>query len=348
MEKIPGRTIAGIIMVFSLVTLINFYVFDRLTGLVWQNYPVISLIYALTMSTLIGASFTMRSSTNRDIKLSFMAITSIYGLEFSALAFLLIFELLNTIFIMPQFLSGLAIVLIVSTIAIVSTINAQLIAVKNIQVKFPTNLKLAHLSDIHIGAIHGKKYLGKLVDKTNEQNPDIIAITGDIVSGASNPEPGLFDHLARLKGRVFLVTGNHEFYEDPDEIIKTLPPNVEVLRDKQIQMTGYSIFGIDYGGEQGVTGGRNIDIKPNGPTIVLTHVPQFLPLPKDSIILAGHYHAGQIFPVNFAGYFFVKYFRGIYKENGVTLHVSPGSATWGPPMRFGSRNEITVLELGNN
>ena len=347
MDKIPWRFIVGIIIVFSIVTLVNFYVFDRLTGLLWQNYPWISVIYALTLSILIGAGFMTRASTNKDIKLSFIAVTSIYGLEFSALAFLLIFELLNILFTLPQFLSGLAIVITVASIAIISVINAQLIAVRNIQINFPQKLRLAHLSDIHIGAIHGKKYLGKLVDLTNAQAPDIIAITGDIVSGASNPEPGLFDHLARLKGRVFLVTGNHEFYEGPEEIMKTLPPNVEVLRDAQIEMSGYSIFGMDYGEEQGIVGGREINIESNGPVIVLTHVPQFLPLPKDSIILAGHYHAGQVFPVNFIAPLIVKNLKGIQRKDGITLHVSPGSATWGPPMRFGSRNEITIIQLGN-
>ena len=346
MERIPGRTIAGIILMFSLVTLVNFYVFDRLTGLLWQNHPWISLVYGLALSFLIGAGFMLRSSTNKDIKLSFMTVTSIYALEFSALAFLLIFELINLLFTVSQFLSGLAIVSIVAAIAIVSIVNAQLISVRKINIDFPQNLRLAHLSDIHIGAIHGKKYLGKLVDITNAQNPDIIAITGDIVSGASEPVPGLFDHLARLKGRVFLVTGNHEFYEGPEAIMKTLPPNVEVLRDMRVQMSGYSIFGMDYGEEQGVVGSRNLDIKPNGPTIVLTHVPQFLKLPEQSIILAGHYHAGQIFPVNFVAPLVVKNLKGIHVKDGVTLHVSPGSATWGPPMRFGSRNEITILELG--
>lgn len=334
------------VLLFCIVTLMNFYVFDRLTGLLWQSYGPVSLIYAVVLSSLIGASFLIRSSGGRDISIAFMTVTSIFSLEFSALTFLLIFELVNIITPLPRFPSGLGISVTVLSITIVSLVNARLISVRKVCLDFPENIRLAHISDLHLGTIHGRRYLRRLVDMTNARNPDIVAITGDMTSGAADPEPGLFDDLARLKARVFLVTGNHEYYEGPGEIMRLLPPNVEMLRDDLIEMPGYSIFGMDYTEEQGITSGRDVDISAAGPVIVLTHVPQFLKLPDYSIILSGHYHAGQVFPFNFLGHVFIRYFRGIYRKGRITLHVSSGSATWGPPMRFGSMNEIVILELG--
>jgi hypothetical protein len=143
-----------------------------------------------------------------------------------------------------------------------------------------------------------------------------------------------------------MAPGNHEHYEGMQEILAALPKNIRVLRDEEIRMEGFSIFGLDFTEEQGVSGTRKLDKTFSVPTIVMAHVPQFLKLPEGSIILSGHYHAGQVFPLNWVGNLFIKYFWGIYRENGVTLYVSPGTATWGPPMRFGSRNEIALLELG--
>ncbi|MBT7903597.1 hypothetical protein HN587_07070 [Candidatus Woesearchaeota archaeon] len=61
--------------------------------------------------------------------------------------------------------------------------------------------------------------------------------------------------------------------------------------------------------------------------------------------LAGHTHNGQIFPFNFVVKAVFPHVRGLYKINNLNLYVSPGTGTWGPPMRLGSSNEITVINL---
>jgi predicted MPP superfamily phosphohydrolase len=62
-------------------------------------------------------------------------------------------------------------------------------------------------------------------------------------------------------------------------------------------------------------------------------------------MLSGHTHGGQIFPFTLLVKLFYPYIRGVYEEEGKYLHVSPGTGTWGPPMRLGSNNQITLLEL---
>ncbi|MGZ7210005.1 MAG: metallophosphoesterase, partial [Methanobacterium sp.] len=61
--------------------------------------------------------------------------------------------------------------------------------------------------------------------------------------------------------------------------------------------------------------------------------------------ISGHTHKGQMFPINFLGRLFFTYFNGLYNYNDTKLYVSPGTGTWGPPMRFGSKNEITLIKL---
>lgn len=339
--------VAAFSVAFVIVIAVNFYIFDRMTSLLGLGCFWLSIAYAVALTALLLAGFFVRTSATTVFKVLFVTVTAVYGLEFSALFALIIFEIANLFTELPQFLSGLVIAVFVIVLAIVSAANALTFAVRRIKLPFPVKVKAVHLSDLHIGAVHGEKYLGDIVKTVNSLEPDIVLITGDITSGAPLPESGLFDNLGKLKARTFMATGNHEFYEGVDVILKLLAPtHVEVLRDERAQMGGYSVFGLDYQGEQGIYGARDITIESDEPVIAMAHVPQIMKLPKGSIILSGHYHAGQVFPINFLGRLFIKYFRGVYVENDVTIHVSPGTATWGPPMRFGSRNEITLLELG--
>lgn len=347
MEKYPWRMVAAFAVLFVLVTLVNFYVFNRMTTLLGFDMFWLSLAYAVILTSLLIAGFLVWTSSVRAFKVLFVTVTTIYALEFSAIFGLLIFEILDLFVVVPRLYFGLAILIFVMLLAIVSAANAWTFTVRKIKLNFPVKLKAVHLSDLHIGTVHDEKYLAKVVAAVNTLEPDLIFITGDITSGAPLPETGLFDALGRLKARTFMATGNHEFYEGVDVIQKLLAnTKVELLRDQRVQMTGYSVFGLDYSQEQGMTSARKIEIGGTEPVILLSHVPTLPRLPKGSVVLSGHYHAGQIFPFNFLGRLFLKYFKGIYEENGVTLHVSPGTGTWGPPMRFGSRNEITLIELG--
>jgi predicted MPP superfamily phosphohydrolase len=346
MDRSRLRMAPAFAALYMLVTTVNYYVVARLTGLLDLENKWISLTYAFGLSTLILVGFLFRTSSGRGTKGLFVAVTTVYGLEIAALSALILFEIFNLIFNFPEMLSGQIMLGFVFFIAVVSLINAQMLSVRTIKIPFVRKLRVAQLSDVHIGAVHGKKYLARIVAMVNELKPDFILITGDIVSGAVAPGSSQLENFAKLEAPAYMAPGNHEHYEGMDEIRAALPKNIEILRDQEKKFDGYSIFGLDFVQEQGVSGSRKIEKKFDAPVIVMAHVPQFLDLPEGSIILAGHYHAGQIFPLNWVGGWFIKQFKGIYTEKGVTLYISPGTATWGPPMRFGSRNEVTLLELG--
>lgn len=333
-------------LMFAIVVSVNYYVFDRTAGLLGLGFRWLSIGYALSLAALLLVGFLVRTSSGRGTKGLFVAVTTAYGLEFATLFALLVLEPLDLIFSLPNQEAGVAIVSFVFALAIVSAVNAQLLYVRTIRLPFVRRLRVVQISDIHIGVVHGKRYLAGLVRRVNALKPDLVLITGDIISGAMDPSRTGLDGLAGLEAPAYLAPGNHEFYEGMEGMRAAIPRNVRMLNDEEVDMGRYSIFGLDFLGDQGVSGARELDRNFQKPVIMMAHVPQFLDLPEGSIILSGHYHAGQVFPFNFLGYLFVKNFRGFHRRGGVTLYVSPGTATWGPPMRFGSRNEITLLELG--
>jgi hypothetical protein len=333
-------------LAFVIVTIINFYVFGRMSGLLGLENRFAQLGFAFAMAVLLGVGFFVRTSTVKGTKSLFVVVTSIYGIELIALPALFCYEIVQLIVDVPTLLAGQVILIFVLVIAAVSLVNAQLLVIRKLKLPFARKLRVVHLTDVHIGAAHGRRYLARVVAIVNCLKPDLVLITGDIVSGAVAPGNSRLENFARLESPTYMVPGNHEYYEGVDEIRAALPENVVILRDEEVGFDGYSLFGLDFSQDQGISGARKIDRKFEKPTIAMAHVPQFLDLPAGSIILSGHYHAGQVFPINWLGRFAVKYFRGFYTENSITLYVAPGTATWGPPMRFGSSNEITLFELG--
>ena len=113
---------------------------------------------------------------------------------------------------------------------------------------------------------------------------------------------------------------------------------------------GIQIVGVQYAIEhehlKKTLGKLKIDKKK--PSILLYHMPAEIPAADEkgvSLILSGHTHFGQIFPHTLLVKLVFPYILGLYKLKNMFLYVSPGTGTWGPYMRLGSTNEITVIEL---
>lgn len=86
------------------------------------------------------------------------------------------------------------------------------------------------------------------------------------------------------------------------------------------------------------------------PTILLAHQPwaayQAVNQYNDiDLILSGHTHGGQFFPMHIPIYFYNPFFAGLYKEKETFIYVSSGTYYYSVPLRIGSTPEITVLTL---
>ena len=221
-------------------------------------------------------------------------------------------------------------------------------------------LRIAQLTDIHVGPTIGDGFIEELVRKTNALEPDLIAITGDLVDGSVE---ALADHVAplgRLRARhgVFFVTGNHEYYSGADAWNEHLGSlGIRVLSNEHVTIEhrgaklavagvndwtsgqfghGHDLEGALRGKEQGV------------PVLLLAHQPKHVDLAADhgvALQLSGHTHGGQIVPFNYLVGLVQPYVAGLHDHRGTMLYVSCGTGYWGPPMRLGVPAEITQLEL---
>jgi predicted MPP superfamily phosphohydrolase len=225
-------------------------------------------------------------------------------------------------------------------------------------------LRIAHLSDFHLGTpSRGRRAVERAVDWVAERKPDLVAITGDLLSRPRG-EAELLTLLAKLP-HPYVVLGNHDYaisrdpFSRPVELGRLehgtmLLDSAEVveLRGKRIELAGVdprswhqkqaSAF-EELGPEN-----QRADLR-----ILLCHFPRALdtvPSGRWDLILAGHLHAGQIvLPYGFGKLLLAhpgaRYPEGIFERAGTTMHVSPGLGTTFVPFRFFARPEATELVL---
>lgn len=220
-------------------------------------------------------------------------------------------------------------------------------------------LKIVQLSDVHIGPTIGAGFVQKIVDRVNEQNPDIIVLTGDIGDGKIDKFKDDALPLKDLKAQygVFYVPGNHEYYSNAGAWMKhfsSLGMNVLSNSGKNVIVKGKRIF---IGGIPDPVSGEIMN--PRYPLkdaandsdlrLLLSHRPEVAEeegADKYDLILAGHTHGGQFFPWTIIAYFAHKYYLGLYSFGEKShIYVSAGTGSWGPLVRLGTTPEISVLSL---
>ncbi len=231
--------------------------------------------------------------------------------------------------------------------------------------RLPENLKnfrIAQISDLHIGPTIQSRYVNRVVKKTNEINPDIIVITGDLVDAHTESIKIHLQPLADLKAKygVFYVTGNHEYYWGIQTLLpelKNVGLNILMNTNHVLEVNGSKILlaGIpDPAGSHVSENHRpNIQKARHSPSktdynILLAHRPDPYRFAEDQgfhLQFSGHTHAGQFFPFSLLIPLAHKYYRGLNRHGNLWLYVNPGTGYWGPANRFGVAPEITLATL---
>jgi predicted MPP superfamily phosphohydrolase len=251
------------------------------------------------------------------------------------------------------------------SIALYGYFEAGHIRTERIVVKTPKlpreagTLKIAQISDVHLGMIVRDGRLARILQEVKRADPDIFISTGDLVDAQINRLEGLAEMLREINPRYgkLAVTGNHEFFAGlPQALEFTRKAGFRVLRGEGLTVAGLINFaGVD----DPAGGGRNLskdvtekDLLSGLPrdkfTVLLKHRPE---LDENALGLfdlqaSGHTHQGQIFPFRLLTRLFFPYDGGSFQlPNHSFLHVSRGSGTWGPPIRFLAPPEVTVYEL---
>jgi predicted MPP superfamily phosphohydrolase len=221
-------------------------------------------------------------------------------------------------------------------------------------------LRIVQLTDIHVGPTIGREFIQQMVSTANGLNPDIIAVTGDLVDGSVEKLSHSVAPLADLKARfgTYFVTGNHEYYSDAEAwITKISSLGLRVLRNEHVTVgegeASLHIAGVDdydshrFGHEPSVKNavyGRH----PEKTVLLLAHQPRAFAeaiVHEVDLTLSGHTHAGQMWPWNHAVKVQTEYIVGSFQRGLSQLYVSPGTGYWGPPVRVGTQAEITLITL---
>ncbi|HTQ75127.1 MAG TPA: metallophosphoesterase [Burkholderiales bacterium] len=221
-------------------------------------------------------------------------------------------------------------------------------------------LRIVQITDLHVGATIGAAYVRRVVRMANELAPDLVALTGDMVDGSV---ARLATHVAPLAelvpaGRVFFVPGNHEYYSGADPWIahfRSLGFRVLLNEYAVTQIRGARIV---VGGVTDPAAGRHNEPRPDLAAgrdegsafrLLLAHNPKLAPKAEAAgfdLQLSGHTHAGQFFPWTLAVHLVhAPFVAGLSRIGRTWIYVSAGTGTWGPPVRFGSEPELTLLRL---
>ena len=217
------------------------------------------------------------------------------------------------------------------------------------------NFTIAQISDLHIGPTIRKKYVQKVVEKTNALNASIIALTGDIGDGPVKQYQNDIQPLSKLHAQfgTFYVTGNHEYYwngMDWINVMNDVGMNTLINRAMTVKVKEARVLvaGIPdpvsrVTGDIAVMGQNTADFK-----VLLSHRPGIAKVAEASgfdLQLSGHTHGGQFFPWTIVVKFVHEFSRGLGRLNKMWVYVNVGTGSWGPFLRVGSTTEITLLEL---
>jgi predicted MPP superfamily phosphohydrolase len=231
--------------------------------------------------------------------------------------------------------------------------------------KLPAQVKkltIAQISDVHLGPMVGERRLARIIRLLERVKPDLVVATGDLVDAQMDRLNNLAAMLATLNPPLgkFAIAGNHEFYAGIRQSERFLrAAGFNLLRNEDFNLNGLiNIVGVDDPAgkrrypEKSVVGKEEkillADSDSERFTLLLKHRPRVEneSIGQFDLQLSGHTHGGQIFPFNLITRLFYSRQRGLHRlDKGSVLYVSRGTGTWGPPMRFLSPPEVTIIEL---
>lgn len=217
-------------------------------------------------------------------------------------------------------------------------------------------MRIALVSDLHLGSVLGRDFCRSVVDLVNAHQPDAVLLVGDLTDGKVAELGEDLRPLAELRSAegTFFVTGNHEFYFDPDGWLEFIPQlGITVLANEGVPLRGILLAGVqDIAGEPS---GRGPDLDaalasrlPGQPVIMMSHHPNLVYDAADrdvQVMVSGHTHGGQFYPAAWATALGNPALTGLHTFGPTQLFITNGAGFWGPIARLGAPPDITMIEL---
>lgn len=224
-----------------------------------------------------------------------------------------------------------------------------------------TPIKIVQISDVHLGLIIREERLDRILERIRRENPDLVISTGDLLDGQTDnlKNAALLLREIRPKLGKIAVLGNHEYYSGFDHACDFhRRAGFVLLRGEDKQLSGFlHVIGLDDPAAKSFGLYRRLpperatgDSSADRFVLLLRHRPV---VDEECRVfdlqLSGHTHGGQIFPFSIVTrIFFHNMDRGLHLlSRDVWLYVNRGSGTWGPPIRFLTPPEVTVIEISH-
>lgn len=257
---------------------------------------------------------------------------------------------------------GLSLIIAIYGIFDANKIRVERVSIKSSKIpKEVGSIRIAQISDLHIGLIIMEGRVRRVLDVIKSEKPDMLVSTGDLIDGQAPALDGISQLFLDMKPKFgkYAVTGNHEYFAGLDHALDfTGKAGFVVLRGAGATVSGViNIAGVDdrqgssfddYRGEdeksllKGLPDDRFTLLLKHRPVIDERSVGLF------DLQLSGHTHGGQIFPFGLMVRQFFPHMRGMAElAKGSKLYTNRGTGTWGPPFRFLSPPEVTIIEISH-
>jgi predicted MPP superfamily phosphohydrolase len=219
------------------------------------------------------------------------------------------------------------------------------------------SIKIVAISDVHLGLGTVKSQLKKYVKMINDQQPDLILISGDLIDNSIVPVENqrMHEELSQLNARfgIYMAIGNHEYISGITDCLEFLARTpIQILRDSVATLSnGIQLVGRE---DRSVRHSRKDitqltqGIHADQPIIVIDHQPFELDRAVEAgadLLICGHTHYGQVWPLNWLTKKMFEISYGYQKRDQTHIYVTSGLSLWGPPFRIGTQSEMVIFNL---
>ncbi|HTP50008.1 MAG TPA: metallophosphoesterase [Anaeromyxobacteraceae bacterium] len=219
-------------------------------------------------------------------------------------------------------------------------------------------LRVAHLSDIHVGSLTPVERIRAAVAEANGFRPDLVALTGDYLTRDRKGVGLILEQLGGIEGPAFATLGNHDRWVDPRGAGAALEHlGYGVLENENTTLTlrgaPFTVVGIDDLCSRSADPLHAVAGAARGSRLYLAHVPRtaemLQPFDEPLLVLSGHTHGGQVnIPLLMPALRWLAhepYQAGLYHLGQVQLYVNRGVGNVGLPLRVNAPPEVALLTL---
>jgi predicted MPP superfamily phosphohydrolase len=219
-------------------------------------------------------------------------------------------------------------------------------------------LRVAHLSDLHVGDLTPVGRVRAAIAVANRFRPDLVVLTGDYLTRDRQGVGLMREQLGGLEAPTVATLGNHDRWVDPrgaGAVLEHLGYDVLENENTTLRLRGapFTVVGIDDLWTRSADPPRAMKGAASGSRLYLAHVPRTAEILKNwgkpMLVLSGHTHGGQInVPLLMPALRWIgrePYNEGLYEVGHVQLYVNRGVGNVAISIRLNAPPEVALLTL---